>query len=110
MSLASKLAGLPPKEHDTYLVNLWNRFRGSEEWEALVRALTDIETEAQSALLSPRANPYERAHAAGQVTATRRLLATAKAAATFDPQTADYSSSDTVADDEDIPADPNQRI
>jgi len=103
MSLASSLAGLTPADRDAYLHNLWVQLTGTEQWEAMTLAIRQIEDGAHSALLAPRADPYERAHAAGQVVACRRLLATAHAASTFDPQTADYSSG--AEDDESIPDD-----
>jgi len=103
MALANRLAGKTPAECDTVLHELWVLLVGTEQWEALQLALREIEAQARVALLSPRADPYERAHAAGQVVACQRLLATAHAAATFDPQTADYSSG--AEDDESLPDD-----
>jgi len=107
MSLASSLAGLTPADRDAYLHNLWVQLTGTEQWEAMTIAIRQIEDGAHSALLAPRADPYERAHAAGQVVACQRLLATAHAASTFDPQTAEYSADlgaddDVVADDEQL--------
>lgn len=108
MSLANKLAAAKvPAEHDTILQKVWENFRGSEAWEALTLALRGIESEAETALLSPHSSPYARAHAAGQVTSARRLLATARAAADFNPSTADYSS---PSDDDELPPDDDQLI
>jgi hypothetical protein len=108
MSLANKLAAAKsPAEHDSILQQVWLNFRGSEAWEALSLALRGIETEAESALLNPHSSPYVRAHAAGQVTSARRLLATARAATELNLQNADYS--DPGAED-DVPSDDDQLI
>ena len=80
------------KETDEYLSELWRSFRGSNHYNAVLMALEDVEQAAEAALLSPRTGDVERAHAAGQVAACRRLMITFDTAIAFDPSSAAYET------------------
>lgn len=105
MSLSTKLAGLSPQESDKYLAQIWHNFQGTETWQLLMQAISEIMAEAKSLLLDPRTADRARSHAAGQCLALERLLATMKAAANFDPSQAEY-----IPVEDDYAFDDQQRI
>lgn len=95
MALASHLAELSPQESDRLLAGIWKSFVHTEAYEALQLALDALRASAAPALLNPTSAADVRAHAAGQTLAVDRLLATIRAAATFDPDTAEYGPAET---------------
>lgn len=114
MQLAERLRGMTPAESDAYLAAIWRQFVASEPFEALHFALLEIAEQANGLLLSPTAEDRARAHAAGQVTAIRRLLATIQQNSTFDPSKAQYGPGEVIqggapspSDDDDTTLAPN---
>lgn len=105
MSLAETLAQFKtPREHDTYLANIWSNFRGSEPHQALEVLLTELSRKATDVILSPALPADQRTFAAGVLSATDTLRRAIDAAASFDPTAAEYpdpSTPDAAPEDSD---------
>jgi len=90
---------MDPASSDKYLSEIWRRFAGTEEYEALHFVLAEVAEEANGLLLSPNTEDRARAYAAGQVTAVRRVLVTMQRNVAFRPEDAKYAPFETVNDD-----------
>jgi hypothetical protein len=99
MTLAERLRGMDPADSDRYLSEIWRRFSGTEEYEALHYVLAEVAEEANGLLLSPTTEDRSRAHAAGQVTAVRRILVTMQRNVAFRPEDAKYAPFEVANDD-----------